>query len=473
MRADRRTGGLAAAILVAAILVASGPAPLLAQSLTLGEVLSSSRQHTPQVLEAMARVRAAEGRRLATEGAFDIVFKGDADSRLDGFYDGKSLGAGVSRPLQTRGGELYAGYRVSDGRFPIYEDERYTNQLGELKAGVVFALLRDRLIDDRRFARTQADVDIELARNEQLVVAIGVQRRAMDAYGTWVATGLRLAILRDLLALAEGRQEGLRGQVARGLKPRILLVENDQNILRRRSLVVEAEQALAIAASRLSLFLRDETGSPMTPAPSRLPSALPPAPIPSGDARTLAAARPDLQAIDLRMRQARERLALTRNAALPRLDLVLETSRDFGDIGPGGASRSGTEPRVGLRFSVPLQQRSAKGQLAATEAELDAQGLRRRLLEDQIGVELDTIQTDIAATRRVVELAVAEQARASELAVAERRRFELGASDLFLVQVREEAEASARIRAIETAWRETQARAELAAVTADLTALGL
>jgi len=362
MRPDRRASGLAAVVLLAL-----GSAPLLAQSLTLGEVLSSARQHTPQVLEAIARVRAAEGRRLATDGAFDIVFKGDAESRLDGFYDGKWLGAGVSRPLQTRGGELFAGYRVSDGRFPIYEDERYTNQLGELKAGIVFALLR------------------------------------------------------DLLALAEGRQDGLRRQVSRGLKPTILLVENDQTVLRRKSLVVEAEQALAIAASRLSLYLRDEAGVPMTPTPTRLPSGLPPAPMPSADARTLAASRPDLKAIDLRMQQARERLALTRNSALPRLDLVLETSRDFGDVGPGGPSRSGTEPRIGLRFSVPLQQRSAKGQLA----------------------------------------------------VAERRRFELGASDLFLVQVREEAEASARIRAIESAWRETQARAELAAVTADLPALGL
>ena len=173
------------------------------------------------------------------------------------------------------------------------------------------------------------------------------------------------------------------------------------------------------------------------------------------------------------MRQARERLALTLNSALPRLDLVLETSRDLGAVGAGGPTRSGTEPKIGLRFSVPLQQRTAKGQRAANEAEIDAQAQRRRQLEEQIGVELETIQTDLAATRRLVELAVAEQARAAEVARAERRRFELGASDLFLVQVREEAEAATRIRAIEASWRQTQARAELAAATADLPALGL
>jgi outer membrane protein TolC len=468
MRRDCRPGRL-----LAAVFIAIASTPLAAASLTLGEVLDSARQQTPQVLEAMARVRSAEGRRLSADGAFDVVFKGDTESRLGGFYDGRSLGAGVSRPFQTRGGEVYAGYRLSDGRFPIYEDERYTNELGELKVGVMFALLRDRLIDERRFALGQSDLDIELARNEQLMIAIGVQRRAMDAYGIWTATGLRLAILRDLLALAQDRQEGLERQVARGLKPTILLTENDQTVLRRQAMVVEAEQALAVAASRLSLFLRDEAGTPLVPTAARLPTALPPAPMTSADAQSLAAARPDLKAIDLRMQQARERLALARNTMLPRLDLVLETSRDFGNVGAGGISRSGTEPRIGLRFSVPLQQSAARGQIASTAAEIDAQMLRRRQLEEQIAVELDTIQTDIAATRRLAQLATAEQARAADLAIAERRRFELGASDLFLVQVREEAEASARIRAIETAWREIQARAEFAAATADLPALGL
>jgi outer membrane protein TolC len=447
--------------------------PLVAQTLTLGEVLASSREHAPQVLEAMARVRSAEGRRLSADGAFDVVFRADGDVRLGGFYDGSSLGGTVTRPLQSIGGEAYAGYSLSNGRFPVYEDEKFTNELGELKVGVLFALLRDRMIDDRRFAVGQADLDVELARNEQLLVAIGVQRRAIDAYGNWVTAGLRLQILRDLLKLAEERQDGFRRQVERGLRPRILLTENDQTVLRRQSLVIEAEQALLVAANRLSLFLRGPDGTPEIPATSRLPSGLPPTPPVPEDARLLAAGRPDLKAIDLRMEQARQRLALARNAFLPRLDVVLETSRDLGDPGVGGNSRSGTEPKVGLRFSVPLERRTARGQMAASEAEIDAQERRRQQLEEQIGVELQTIQSDIVATRRIAEVATAEQARAAELAVAERRRFELGTSDLFVVQIREETEANARIRALDAGWRALQARAELAAVAADLEALGL
>lgn len=471
-RAQRPRRG-AALWCTAALTLCVGAIDSRATGLTLGEVLTSSRQHTPQVLEAMARVRVAEGRRLGAEGAFDLLFKGNAESRLDGFYDGKSLGGGITQPLRSRGGEFYAGYRVSDGRFPIYEDQKYTNELGELKVGVLLSLLRDRLIDERRFAVTQADAEIELARNEQLMIAIGVQRRAIDSYGAWVSTGLKLRALRDLLALAEDRQNAFRRQTERGEKPTILLTENEQIILNRRTLVVEAEQELFVAANRLSLFLRDESGAPRVPTLTELPGGLPPAaPLPQ-DLAALAAERPDLRAIDIRMQQARERLALNRNAALPRLDLVLETSRDFGDIGPGGPSRSGTEPKVALQFSVPLQQRSARGQQAATAAEIDAQEVRRRQLEEQITVELETIRSQLVTARRLVELARAEQERAGQVAQAERRRFELGASDLLRVQQREEAEASARLRAIDVAWRELQARAELAAATADLQALGL
>lgn len=471
MRSERPTRRRALAL--ALVLLAAAASPLRAQPLTLGEVLDSAREHVPQVLEATAKLRAAEGRRLAADGAFDLVFDAETKGRLGGYYDGNTLGATVTQPLRPFGGRAYAGYRLSDGDFPIYEDESYTNRYGELRVGVVFALLRDRMIDERRFAVNQTEAEVELARNEQLVVAIGVQRRALDAYGTWVATGLKLAILRDLLALAETRQNGLRRQVTEGLKPAILLTENEQTILNRRRLVVEAEQALAVEANRLSLFVRDDTGAPVVPTPARLPSSLPRAPALSDDVRALAAERPDLKSIDIRMRQARERLALTRNAALPRLDVVFETSRDFGPIGEGGPSRAGTEPKIGLKFAVPLQQRAAKGQRAANEADIAAQALRRRQLEEQIAVELDTILADISATRQLAELAAAEQARAAELAVAERRRFELRASDLFLVQVREEAEASARIRAIDAAWREVRARAELAAAAADLPALGL
>lgn len=444
-----------------------------AQPLMLAEVLTSSRFHAPQVLEALARLRGAEGRLLSAEAAFDTVFSAAAETRLSGFYNGRDVEAKVTQPLGNLGGYAYGSYRVSGGRFPIYEDERFTNELGEIKAGAVLSLMRDRLIDDRRFGRVQAEADVAVADADRLMVAIGVQTRAIQTYNNWLVAGLRLQVYQDLLALAQDRQAGFRRLVSEGARPSILLVENEQNILRRQSLVVQSEQALAVAATALSLYLRDADGRPLIPDAARLPGALPlplPRPAQPGD---LALARPDLRTIDIRMKQARARVALDRNAFLPKLDLKVEASRDFGAEGFGGSSRSGTESKVGLTFTLPLQQSAARGRIAQTNAEIDAFKQRRRFLEDQIIADIGAIDIAVTNSARLTVLARDEAERASTMAAAERRRFSLGASDFFLVNVREEAAADAQVRRLDAAFRQIVAHADLAAATADLDSLGL
>ena len=442
-------------------------------ALTLDEVLASARFHAPQVLEALARVRGAQGRALSAQAAFDTVFDAQADTRVTGYYDGRDIGARITQPFENRGGYVYGGYRVSGGTFPIYEDERYTSQLGELKAGAVLALMRDRLIDDRRFARTIAETDIAIADADRLMIAIGVQTRAIQTYNNWVIAGLRLRLFQDLLKLAQDRQAGFKRQVQEGARPTILLTENEQNILRRQTLVVQADQALDMAANALSLYLRDGDGVPVVPPRSRLPGKLPP-PLPlAAQPFDLVMQLPDLRTIDIRMKQANQRLALDRNAFLPRLDLKGEVSNDFGRSGFGGVSRGGVESRVGLTFTLPLQQSAARGRLAQTNAEIDAFRARRQFLENQITTDLNGLQIAVTGAGSLVGIAADEADRAATMAQAERRRFELGASDFFLVNVREEAAADAAVRRLDAVFRQTVAHADLAAATADLDTLGL
>lgn len=460
---------------VAPVVAAVAPQPR-SGALTLAEVLSSSRFHAPQVLEALARVRGAEGRVVSAQGAFDTVFSADATSRLSGFYDGQTADAMVMKPLTDNGGYAYGGYRISAGRFPIYEDDNFTNQVGELRAGAVFALMRDRAIDARRFAQSFAEADVAIAEADRMMIAIGVQRQALAAYNNWVAVGRRLEVYRGLLALAEARQAGFVRQVAEGARPRILLTENEQNILRRQTLVVQSEQQLAQAAVALSLFLRDEGGTPIVVDPARMPDGLPPLIQPSKagmDPAAIAAARPDVRMLDVRIRQSSARLALDRNNFLPKFDFMVEASRDIGAVGRGGLSRVGTEGKVGFSFTVPLQQRAARGGLAQTNAEIEATRQRRRMLEDRINAEVGQLVVAVEATERLRRIAEDEQDRALTMAAAERRRFSAGASDFFLVNVREETAADAQVRALDAAIRQVSANAELAAVTADLDALGL
>ncbi|VWX48328.1 TolC family protein [Novosphingobium sp. 9U] len=451
------------------------PLPRVADEQTgplhLRDLLSSSARHAPQILEGLARVRAAEGKRLSVDGAFDTVFSAEAFTRPSGYYDGSFLDLKVTRPFETIGGQTYSGYRVSRGSFPIYEDKAYTNRLGEIRVGAVFSLLRDREIDERRFARTSADADVALADAERQMIAIGVQRRAIDAYSSWIAAGQRVGVYAELVKLAEERQAGLRRSVDAGLRPAIVLVENDQNLLRRRSLLVQAQQALTVAANSLSLYWRDHTGAGLMPTPVHLPSELPaviPAKYSMADRF-----RPDQAAAELRERLVRERLTLDRNSLLPRLDMEVEASRNFGDEGLGGRSRFGNDVRFGLRLSVPLQQRGARGRIAQTEGEIAAARQRIRWLDDQISAEIRGLGVQARALERVVAIAVEEKSRADQMAVAERRRFTMGASDLFLVNTREEAAANAALSVIDVQLRRFAISADLAAATGDVDQLGL
>ncbi|MDR6789429.1 outer membrane protein TolC [Sphingomonas sp. BE138] len=452
---------------------APAPAPTAAP-LTLDEVLRASARAAPQIVEALARIRAAEGRAITAAGAFDTVFEADGKSRALGYYDGTVASARATRPLGDNGGYVYGGYRVSRGGFPIYEDENYTNRAGEVKVGALYALLRDRLIDERRTRRTLASGDIDIAQFEREAVAIGVQRRAIDAYQNWVAAGLRLRAYRDLLALSESRRGGIARQVELGARPDILLAENDQNLVRRRALVVRAEGDFQTAANALSLYYRDANGEPVLVAPERLPrdadALAGVAAIARGD---FAARRPDLQVLLAKIDQGSAKLALAQNDLRPRLDLRGEVGKDVGAVGLGGPSRTPLEAAIGFRFSMPLQNRAAKGKIVEARAEIDALAARGRFLRDQIAVEVEGITIGVGAAERLAAIAEQERALAERLAVAERRRFELGSSDFFLVNQREETANDARVRLIDAQARIAAARAELAAATADRAALGL
>ena len=97
---------LAALLCSAAAFAQAAPLTL---PLTLNEVLASSAQQAPQIVEAMARVRQAEGRALSAQGSFDTVFDVDAQTRVLGYYSGTYLESKATRPLTGNGGSLYGG----------------------------------------------------------------------------------------------------------------------------------------------------------------------------------------------------------------------------------------------------------------------------------------------------------------------------------------------------------------------------
>lgn len=465
--------------LLLAMAVAALPIPAGAATLTLEEVLESSAKAFPGILEALAERQGVAAEVLSAQGAFDLVFSTDSHNRVSGFYDGRSLEGKASQPLGPLGAELYGGYGLSRGDFPIYEDELFTNRGGKAKVGVLFSLLRDRTIDDRRFELTDSRLALRSADLDLLLTRIGVQRRAIGAYWRWVVNGHQLAVFEDLLAIAEARDKGLVRQVESGARAEIQLTENRQNIIRRQTLVTEALGEFRRAAYGLAFYLRDEQGQPRVPERDELPPS-PDAgvsvaePLPTvEDLTAIIQRRPELGKLRIALQRAERRLALNENDLRPQLDVNVEVQQPFGSIGEGGASRDETDTLIGLTFSVPLQRRSARAAIDATEARMEQLKQQRRRITDQLELELLDLLLDLDVSQQLAVLAAKEFEQASIMEAAENRRFESGASDFFVVNVREERTADASVRFYEADLQQRLARAEFDAAVLNLDRLGL
>ena len=451
-----------------------------ATPLTADEVLAASETHFPRILQSMAARRAASGQALEAQGSFDLVFGAGGFSRLSGFYDGTAIEGSARQRLRPLGASVYAGYKISDGDFPIYEDVNYTNTGGAFKVGVLFSMLRDREIDEQRFRETDTRLNLRQAELDLLLTKIGVQEQALVAYWDWVAKGQQLRVYEELLRIATDRQDGLQEQVRRGARAQIFLTENLQNITRRQTLATAARRDLTIAANMLSLYFRDADGQPIVVSADRLPPGVPinevynegtPPPVPVSE--TLAR-RPELAILKTAIERERNRLALAENDLKPRLDLALEFQEGrLGSIAEGGPSRDSGDTIVGFTFSVPLQQRTGKGRIMQSRAQLDAREQEQQFREDQIELEIRNLLVDLNVSRELLLLAAQDVQQSEIMRTSELRRFQSGASDFFLLNIREETAANARVNLLQAELATRIARANYDAATVDTDRLGI
>lgn len=453
--------------------------PSQTEILTPERVLAISAESFPDILASVAQANAARGDQVAALGTFDLVFSADWFDRASGTFSGSVGEVGVTQNFRPFGAQVYGSYRKSEGTFPIYENINFTNNGGEFKIGALFSLLRDRNFDQRRFNIRDTRLATEQAELEVTLTKVGVQQRALNAYWRWVAAGAERNVYRELLEIAEARAQGLEEQVRRGAMAEIAITENLQNILRRRKLLTEAERTYAVAANALSFYLRDDVGDLILPKAEQLP---PEAVLPelqsavsqdNFDMSYVLASRPELQQLRVAIDRARNKVALGENELRPELDLNLEISRDVGAIAEGGPTFDSTDTIIGLTFSVPLQRRAARGKIQRAEAELRAARLRERQVQDRIEVELSDILINLETALALRNIAQQEVEQADTMVAAEQKRFELGAGDFFLVNVREERASDARISAIQAELNGRLARTSYDAATINLDALGI
>lgn len=242
--------------------------------LTLDEVITSVRNHFPLLLAILQEQGITSGQLLAAQGAFDLYVRA-ADAGQVGTFDSHGVDLGIAQNLVWNGISYFAGYRHSLGDFPIYYGYRKTGDGGEFRFGLLIPLLANRPIDRRRATLRQAQ--IARAQADPVIGAqqIDFVRAASRAYWSWVAAGRRYQITRNVLRIAEERDQQLAEMVQRGAIPEFERIDNQRVIIERQSRLIASERAWQQASIGLSLYLRYPDGSPRLPHGNLLPERIP------------------------------------------------------------------------------------------------------------------------------------------------------------------------------------------------------
>ncbi len=439
-----------------------------ADVLSLREVLTSSIQHFPEIQKAKAKREASEASVQEALGAFDASLNNETQGRVAGFYDGKYSSTKITKPLQDYNARISAGYRVSDGSFPVYDNYSYTNSGGEFNLELFLSLLRDRDIDDERLSLWNNRLSLAKAEQEQLLAKISTQYAAMRAYYEWVAAGEMLRIQENLLTIAQERQKGLKIRANHGDIAAITETENMQYVYRRQGLLNDAKRLYANAAANLSLYLRDTQGEMIIPDTSRI-SHFPQQnnlsiELQDTPEKTFSA-RPEFSVIEADIEREKNNLKAGENKLLPRLDVVARSAQD---MGTGSITRRNTEQIVGVNISIPLQNNTAKGRISKAEANLRTLEADRVLLRNKITQQLQYIENNYQAAKQAIEFSTKEVEVAKKMQQAERQLFDKGGSDYFLLNIREEQLANAENKNISAKLQFYQVMTDYYAATVKL-----
>ena len=427
-----------------------GGRPLLLQ-----DVLRSVDKHYPVLRIEAQKVEAAEGKRMEARGVFDLKASASGYLAPVGYYDYGYVETKLEQATPFWGISVFGGWRYGQGDIPPYYGYLETLRRGEVKAGIVVPLWRDGRIDSRRTGRRRSDLAWQAAKRAYDAARLKIAVEATSAYWNWVAAGRRYEVIRSLLELAEQRDSQITQQVEAGAEASLTILENRRAILQRRVAIVRSERALQAAALSLSLYLRDSQGRPRNPSTQQLPSeiqVLPALPDLSQDdaIRRALKLRPEIEGYRAEVARAQTEVDLAKNQVAPKLDMTLAASRDLGSGSTDQQTRLNPTVLEGMvNLSMPLQLRSERGKLKSARAELESWRVQAEFFYDQIATQVRDTLSALRAAEAQVEAAVEGAEVARRVAEAERTRFQLGATSLLIVNLREQSAADAEADAID------------------------
>ncbi len=351
------------------------------------------------------------------------------------FYAGLRNGFGDRATLGGFGGARLQ--RVVSPGVAIPQDMQgfYPQQM--LLVGGSFNLLQGFMVNEEYAEFQQAEIagpqaEVKVAQKRQdLYLAGAVQ------YWDWQVAAKQAEVVKRTLAVAEERYQMVEGRAKAGAVAPIDVVEAKEEVQRRREAAIAAQRKVEYEQYKLALFLW-ENGDPVTPRPEWAPEFQGETPLPSEEdiaAFKVEATedRPEVRDLYIEAKINNIELKLAKNKLLPKLTV------SGGPLSGAIYYFGGFAYHVNAFFSMPLFNRGARGKVLHAEAEQTRLAYKQAYTERQVQIDVDNWLSAIVRARDRVKAATEALRLAKTLEEGERARFNMGATSVLFVNMRERA----------------------------------
>lgn len=311
----------------------------------------------------------------------------------------------------------------------------YPQQMGIV--GGKLNLLRGFMVNEEFAQFQQAEVagpqaEVKVAQKRQdLYLAGAIQ------YWDWQVAVKQADVVKRALAVADERYRMVEGRSKAGAVAPIDVVEAREEVQRRREAAIAAQRKVEYEQYKLALFLW-ENGEPVTPRPEWAPEFQGETPLPSeADVAAFKMEatedRPEVRDLYIEAKLNNIELKLAKNNLLPKL--TVEGGPAIGSIYWVG----GIGYRVATLFSMPFFNRAARGKVLHAEAQQERLAWKQAYTERQVQIDVDNWLSAIVRARDRVKASTEALRLAKTLEEGERARFNMGATSVLFVNLRERA----------------------------------
>lgn len=393
------------------------------------------------IQEAELKAKSSEGELTSAEGAFDHKLTFKSRNRIEDKYDNQYFETALERRTAFGGTSLVAGHRQGLGHFPAYDGKYKTSGAGEIFAGLSFPVLRNLKTDEfrtnlklKQIEKTQAEIELNLKKMVYL-------HKALSLYYKWILETQKLKINKSIFELAKTRHEMLERKFKAGDIEKIKVTDNQRAIDKRSGDILKNEIELNKIRAELSVYLRDEQGSPIEIPEESSPEFILQKSEPALLSQDISS-NPQLKIIDLERKKLKLESIFYDQSKLPGLNLELLGAKELAPNEPYDPQRL----QVALKFDLPLENRKAEGKSVSYNYKVLALDKNKQFLESQLRQQLSFFIQASSDSKSRWEITNKEFEGTKKMAEAEKTRWSQGASDLFVVNLREQDVADVDIR---------------------------